>query len=177
MSDFRQAEYEALRATIRERGTMRLYAVLGGLAAWGVLAAIVLTGHAHGAVAIVPLVVLAAAFEINFFIHTGVERIGRYLQVFYEEATGSAGWETIVMGYATKYRGSADPLFSLTFSACAVTNFLAVLATSTARPGWLVVVLAAHGIFAYRIVTARKLASGQRAIDLERFRALSNRES
>ena len=38
------------------------------------------------------------------------------------------------------------------------------------------VVLAAHGIFAYRIVTARKLASGQRAIDLERFRALSNRE-
>ena len=176
MSDLREAEYEALRATIRERGTLRSYAVLGGLVAWGALAVIVFTGRAHGALAIVPLLVLAATFEINFFVHTGVERIGRYLQVFYEEQNGSAGWETIVMGYGMRYPGSADPLFSLTFSACVAANLLALLATSTTHPGWLLVALAAHGVFAYRIVTARRLSSSQRAVDLDRFRTLSKRE-
>ena len=32
---------------------------------------------------LLPLVLLAACFEAIFALHTGVERIGRYLQVFY----------------------------------------------------------------------------------------------
>ena len=176
MSDFRQAEYEALRATIRERGTLRFYAVLGGLVAWGALVSLVLTNRMPGAIALVPLVILAATFELNFFVHTGVERLGRYLQVFYEEASSSAGWETVVMEYGTKYPGGFDPLFGATFSICAATNFLALLATPTSGTAWVLVLLVAHGAFGYRIVTARKLASRQRAIDLERFRSLTKRD-
>ena len=90
-----QTEYRALRDTIRERGTARLCAVLGGIVAWGALiVALFATGVGGWLATLVPLVVLVATFEVNFFIHTGVERIGRYLQVFYEERSGNAGWET-----------------------------------------------------------------------------------
>ena len=61
----------------------------------------------------VPLLVLAATFEINFFVHTGVERIGRYIQVFYEERAGATGWETTAMNYGAKFPAGLDPLFSI----------------------------------------------------------------
>ncbi len=70
-----------------------------------------------GAIALLPLLVLAATFEINFFVHTGVERIGRYLQVFYEERAGTTGWETTAMTYGAKYPSGLDPLFSALFAA------------------------------------------------------------
>ena len=82
MSDISQAEYVALRDTIRERGTARLCAVLGGFIAWAALAIALLIAELARRDAR-PLLVLAGTFEINFFIHTGVERIGR-TQVFYE---------------------------------------------------------------------------------------------
>jgi hypothetical protein len=172
MSDFSQAEYEALRQTIRERGTARLCAVLVGLAAWGALAIALLIAQLEGGITLVPLVVLAATFEINFFVHTGVERIGRFIQVFYEERAGTAGWETIAMKYGANYPGGLDPLFSAIFAAAAILNFLSSLAVALPRPGWIVVSLLTHLAFAYRIVTARKLAAAQRALDLDRFRSL-----
>ena len=61
---------------------MRIYVVLAGIAAWGALAVALLFADLQGAVILVPLLVLAATFELNFFVHTGVERIGRYIQVF-----------------------------------------------------------------------------------------------
>ena len=173
MTDLRQSEYEALRATIRERGTMRLCIVLGGLATWGALAVVLLITELSGAVTLLPFLVLAATLEINFFVHTGVERIGRYIQVFYEETNGSRGWETTAMNFGSKYPGTGlDPLFVTIFSASAAVNFLSALATATRRPGWIVLSLAAHLVFAYRIVTARRLAAAQRALDLDRYRAL-----
>ena len=38
--------------------------------------------------AIVPLVVLVSTFEVVRVLHVGVERIGRYVQVFFEEPPG-----------------------------------------------------------------------------------------
>src|SRR5438045_4892008 len=85
-----KAEYEALRATIRERGTVRFCLIWAGFVAWGALAIGVWAAQAEGALTMVPFLALAATFEISFFIHTGVERIGRYLQVYYEHEDGRA---------------------------------------------------------------------------------------
>jgi len=165
------SEYETLRATIRERGTMRTYVVLAGVAAWGTLAITLLLTGVQGGVILVPLLVLATTFELNFFVHTGVERIGRYIQVFYEEASGSTGWETTAMNYGAKFPNGLDPLFVAVFSICAAVNFLSSLAAAR-RPGWIAISLLLHFVFAYRIVSARKAAASQRALDLDRFRSL-----
>jgi hypothetical protein len=172
MTEPNQAEYGVLRDTIRERGTVRLCAVLGGLAAWGALAIALLIAELEGGVTLVPFMVLAATFEINFFIHTGVERIGRYIQVFYEERAGAIGWETTAMNYGAKFPSGLDPLFSIIFAAATALNFFSSLVTSERRPGWIALSLVAHLAFAYRIVAAKKLAGAQRAIDLDRFRSL-----
>ena len=111
---FRIAEYEALRSTIRERGSVRMCLILVGVIAWGVLTLALNASEFERAATLVPLMVLITTFEISFFIHTGVERVGRYLQVFYEDSEmfdedserpapseprggGSKGWENIVM--------------------------------------------------------------------------------
>ena len=168
-----QAEYEALRETIRDRGTVRMCAVLGGLVAWGALVVALLIAQLEVGVTLVPLLVLAATFEVNFFIHTGVERIGRYIQVFYEEREGAAGWETIAMRYGTKFPSGLDPLFSVVFGVAAAVNCSIAIAAAP-RPWWIGLSLAAHLAFAYRIVSARAAARSQRGVDLDRFRALSN---
>ena len=175
MSDQNLAEYRALRDTIRERGTARLCIVLGGLAAWGALAIALLIAGIQGGVGLVPFVVLAATFEINFFIHTGVERIGRYIQVFYEERASAIGWETTAMSYGAKFPSRLDPLFSIVFATAAALNFLSSLTAAERRPGWIALSLLAHVGFAYRIVAVRKLAGAQRALDLDRFRSLTSK--
>ena len=77
-------EYVALRATIRERGTARVCVFVGGIAAW-VAATIATAALASTPVAtLLPLLLLASTFEAVFALHVGVERIGRYLQVFHE---------------------------------------------------------------------------------------------
>jgi len=125
-------------------------------------------------VILAPFVVLAATFEINFFIHTGVERIGRYIQVFYEEREGAAGWETIAMSYGTKFPSGLDPLFSIVFASAAALNFLSSIAVEQRRSAWIALSLVGHLAFAYRIVSAKALAGSQRAVDLERFRNLAS---
>jgi hypothetical protein len=171
-------EYAALRATIRERGTARLCAVVVGFLGWAALAAAMLMADLSGAITLVPLVVLVATFEINFFIHIGVERIGRYVQVFFEERTNATGWETTAMNYAAKFRGRGlDPLFSMLFVTASIVNFLSSLAVAEWRSGWIVISLVAHLTFNYRIVRAREFSGAQRAIELEHFRALAKEQA
>jgi hypothetical protein len=167
-----QAEYQALRDTIRERGTARLYVLAGGLIAWGALVVALLIAGLEATISLVPLLVLAATFEINFHIHTGVERIGRYIQVFFEERADAIGWETTAMNYGVKFRSGLDPLFSIIFAAAASLNFLTSLIAEH-RPGSIAISLGAHIAFGYRIVSARKRAASQRALDLDRFRNLA----
>jgi hypothetical protein len=172
MTEPNQAEYGSLRDTIRERGTARLCAVLIGIAAWGALAIALLIAELQGAVTLVPFIVLVVTFEINFFVHTGVERIGRYLQVFYEERAGAIGWETIAMNYGAKFPSGLDPLFSIVFASATGLNFFSFVVTAQRRPGWIALSFVAHLAFAYRIVAAKRLAGTQRALDLDRFRSL-----
>jgi hypothetical protein len=172
VSDFRASEYEALRATIRERGTARLCALLAGVGLWGFLALRAYSGPTEGAALFVPFLILAATFEINFFIHTGVERIGRYIQVFHEDASGAAGWETTAMHFGARFPGGTDPLFAVIFFLAALVNVVSAISNQSRQPEWIAVLAAAHLAFSYRIVNARKLAGSQRALDLERFQKL-----
>lgn len=171
-SDLAPLEYEALRATIRERGTLRIWVILVGLVAWGALAQTLLAANQQGGSTLVPILILAATFEISFFIHTGVERIGRYIQVFFEEAAGANGWETVAMNYGSRFPGGLDPLLTKVFTASTIINFLSSLRTTTERPDWMLLSLFAHIALAYRLTDASRLAAGQRAIDLDRFRSL-----
>src|SRR3981081_4833041 len=78
-----QVEYRALRATMREPGTARVYIFAGGLTAWGALAVTTAALASTPLATLLPLLVLTAIFEAVFALHVGVERIGRDLQVFY----------------------------------------------------------------------------------------------
>src|SRR6266566_4377075 len=148
---FKIAEYEALRATIRERGTARLCLILVGVVAWAVLTLALNASEFERAATLVPLMVLAATFEVSFFIHTGVERVGRYLQVFYED-----DWENAAMAYGQKYPGGGSPLFVTLFALIALVNFAASLLAATRHPGWLGVSLVAHVVFSWRLFSARR---------------------
>ena len=101
-----------------------------------------------------------------FSLHVGVERIGRYIQVFLE---GDSGWEHAAMAYGQPLRGTrVDPLFSVCFLVATLLNFVPVLlAEPVALEVW--VVGAVHLFVAVRIVLARRAAARQRAADLKRF--------
>ena len=173
-----QDEYQALRATIRERGTARVWVFAGGIAAWAA-ATIATAALASTPVAtLLPLLVLASVFEAIFALHVGVERIGRYLQVFHEtdQSSGSGGsgesrgWEHAAMAFGRPAGAAAtDALFTVPFLLAVLFNAAPALILDPARVE-LAVVGGAHALFVLRLVVARHAASRQRAVDLERFR-------
>jgi len=166
----KDAEFRALRATIQQRGTMRMVVlpiVFIGWAGTAVATAAVITVAIS---TLVPLLILVAGFEAVFALHVNVERIGRYLQVFHEGE--ESGWETTVSRFAQQFPGAAlDPLFSRLFVLATSVNFL------PAALGWenmaeLVVLAALHLVFINRVRLARSFVASQRADDLQRFIAL-----
>jgi hypothetical protein len=164
-----QAEYAALRATIRDRGTTRLALLPLIMLGW---AAVVVATAAIITVALstlVPLMVLVGGFEAIFALHVNVERVGRYLQVFHERA--GDGWEHIAMSLGRQFPGSGpDPLFTRPFILATSVNFFPAALGGEA---WEVIVIGAcHLGFVYRIRKAQKFAATQRAEDLRRFEAL-----
>jgi hypothetical protein len=169
------AEYNALRATIRERGTLRVWIAWTGLIAWAALAVATAALGAIPAAALLPLLVLGAAFEIVYSLHTAVERIGRYIQVFYEDdepGETAARWETTIMAFGRESRSTTiDPLFSVIFWSAIALNFAPVLLAGPEPVEWVVVGLL-HGAVAARMALARRQAARQRALDLEIFRRL-----
>jgi hypothetical protein len=169
-------EYNALRATIRERGTARVWIVLVGTLGWAALALAGATVAVPPLLTLVPLLVLATTFEITLALHTGVERVGRYIQVFFEEPGGLSGWEHRIMefGRSGKRRPSTDPLFARGFLLGVVLNIVTALATGPIAIEWAVLGVA-HALLAARILIARREASGQRAADLARFKELKDR--
>jgi len=178
MSELARAEYEALRTTIRERGTLRIWLFFAGMSVWGALAlGLPLAGGIEGAVTLVPLMALAATFEAVYAVHVAVERIGRFIQVHYESGTLPC-WETASMMYARRFPGTGpDALFITWFSLAALLNFFLVPAGAfSARSGWPIVRLVAHVVFGWHMWTARRVAAGLRATDLERFSSLKREE-
>jgi len=177
-------EYRALRATIRERGTARWIVIALTFVAW---AWIVSTTQAPLSApfptplsSLIPLVVLAAGFEIVFGLHVGVERVGRYLQARYEAADGSLPqWEHEAMaaGSVPELRSGIDPLAGWLFIAAAAVNLMRfgtpIMLIDVGLPGstWLelAVSLALHSLFVVRLSRARRFAATQRDEDLRFF--------
>jgi len=161
-------EYRALRATIRERGTTRVWLFVVGLAVWAALVVATAALAALPIATLLPLLFLAAVFEAVFALHVGVERIGRYIQVFHEEQTG---WEHAAMAMGPAVRRGSDPLFTLVFAGAAILNFVPAL---IAEPVVVEVAVIgfAHVLFVARIFMARRDAARQRARDLETFQRL-----
>ena len=170
MTPREQEEYAALRATIRERGTARPWLAFAGLAAWAALVATNVALAAPPVGSVVPLLVLAAAFECVFAMHVGVERIGRYLQVFHEDR-----WEQTAMAFG-RPAGIVrlDALFSIPFGLAALINLLPALIQGPTTEE-LVFVGGAHALLVVRIVAARAASAKQREIELKRFQELKSR--
>jgi hypothetical protein len=168
-------EYSALRATIRERGTTRVWIVPAGLVAWAGLTIATAVLTVPPVMTLVPLLVLAATFETVFALHTGVERIGRYIQVFFE-APGECTWEHTAMAFGRNFPGGGqDPLFAPYFATATVLNLLPA-ALAQPRPfaiEWVVVGLP-HLLILAHLWRSRRRSAVQRAIDLERFEKLKN---
>jgi hypothetical protein len=161
-------EYKALRATIRERGSVRTCVFVAGIAAWA-LVALAATFVAIPLMAVLPLILLAGTFEAVFALHVGVERIGRYLQVFYDDR-----WEQTAMAFGPPLAGTgSDPLFAWFFALATVGNLAPVLAAAPVGVE-LAVVGGAHALFLVRLIVARRVASRQRAADLDRFQQIKS---
>jgi hypothetical protein len=154
------------------RSTTRVWIALVGLTSW---AALTVTAGALADLPIatlLPLLVLALTFEIVFALHTGVERVGRYLQVFFEDEVTDRGWEHQAMAFGRQYPGGGpDPLFAAFFWLAVVLNLIPAAIAAPLPIEW-AVVGTAHGLVAARIFVARRRARVQRALDLERFTAL-----
>lgn len=167
-------EFAELRRTIAVRGTVR--AVLGP-AAVGLWAAVAMSAR-YGdprVQILLPLLVLAAGFEGVRAIHIGVERIGRYLQVFHEGGGRLLpGWETAAMEPAPRVRGLAlAPLFSPVFALATTAN--ALLSWDPLAPALVAVWGVLHLAFLIRIALATHACRTQRAADLAHYKALHAR--
>lgn len=162
-------EYKALRATIRERGTARHWLLVVGLAVWSAVTVAAGSLGAAPVTTLVPLLLLGGTFEAIFALHTGVERVGRYLQVFYESTPGEAAWEHAAMAYGRAFGGGGiDALFSPVFWMATLFNFTPVLLTGPPAVDW-AVVGGVHVLFMVRVAVARRQSGRQRGVDLERF--------
>lgn len=165
------AEFTELRATIRQRVTQRLWLFVVTLGLWAAATMTIAAFTTLPVAALLPLLLLAGGFETIVQLHTGVERIGRYLQVFYDETDPTAkerNWERTAMAYGRAYPGGSDALFGVHFFLAVLLNFVPVTLAEPVKID-VVVVAAAHVAFVGRLLVARRAAARQRAVDLERF--------
>ena len=81
-----ESEFTALRQTIASRGTTRIVLLPVTLLGWSALACQLLFVSDVPLASIFSLAVLVAGFEAIHALHVGVERIGRYVQVYYESS-------------------------------------------------------------------------------------------
>ena len=96
ITDLHRLEYEALRATIRQRGTARLWLFWASMAAWaGTFLYIFASPSLPRTATLVSLLMLVAGFEGIAALHFGAERIGRYLQPRTRTVRGSAIWDRV----------------------------------------------------------------------------------
>ncbi len=150
---------------------------MSGIAAWAAASLATTAITASPVATVVPLLVLAAVFEAVFAIHIGVERLGRYLQVFFETDAEVRKWEHAAMAFG-RPPGAArlDALFSIPFALAALINVLPATIAGPTLPE-LIFVGGAHALFLLRLGVAREVAKKQRAVDLERFRELYEPET
>jgi hypothetical protein len=172
-------EYRQLRAAIAARGELRARLFLAGLAAWAAGLAAVLIALPYPLVSMVPLALLLATFEAIRPLHFGAERIGRFLQVFYEERGDPArpladtpSWERSAMSFGAAIPGAAGhPLYLPVFLMAVVLNYLAVV-----LPGPIAAELALlsvpHVAFVLWLLITDRAVRTQRERELARYRQL-----
>src|SRR5262245_37342221 len=167
MSATQQEQYRSLRATIRERGTARVWIFVIGMVAWSSLTLAIATLLAVPLATLVPLLTLVATFEAVYALHVGVERVGRYLEVFFDDS-----WEAAAMAFGRPAHAAAvDPLFTIVFAIAALINLAPLLIAQPVVAEW-IFIGGAHVLFGVRLVSAKLTAAKQRAIDRARFQDL-----
>ena len=167
-----ETEFAVLRQTIASRGTTRMVLLPVTLIGWSALNLLLLSFTPLPVASLLTLTVLVGSFEAIHALHVGVERIGRYLQVFYETESPGPRWETTAMAVGPSLPGGGiDPLFSVVFISVAVLNMIPALLPRPTRLE-LGVVGVFHLLFVFRVIRARGAAARQRAVELESFRAL-----
>jgi len=180
-------EFRALRATIRERGTLRVRLASAGLLGWAVTHLAVLMWLPTPVTLLVPLLVLTGVFEAVFALHVGVERIGRYIEAVYEaDSSAGAQWEHTAHAFGramTESAGKLDPLFSMTYCGAALLNLVPLVLRVAAVSQWtsgetseLAVYGGLHVAFVVRVLRARAFAARQRRLELEQFERLAARD-
>jgi hypothetical protein len=166
MADHQQEEYRALRETISHRGTAKVWVFVVGMVAWAALTMATAALASLPVATFLPLLILAVTFEAVFSLHVGIERIGRYLQVFHEGATG---WEHTAMAFGRPLKGTGtDPLFVAHFVLAGILNIVPALLAEPVQLE-ITVVGSGHLLFILRLFLAWRSAGRQRAADLKRF--------
>jgi hypothetical protein len=170
-SSRQELEYQALRATIAQRGTVRMILVPVTFIAWAATAVTTAAVITVALSTLVPLLVLAAGFEAIFALHLNVERIGRYVEVFHEP---DGGWEHVSMEFGRRFPGTGtDPLFARLFVVAVSVNYLPVALGGEMAE--MIVLAILHLVLINRIRMARNTAAGFRSADLDRFRQIATR--
>jgi hypothetical protein len=176
-----RSEYLVLRRTIAQRGSLRHILVVTGTGIWAVTLTVVLAWLPFPLAFLIPLLTLFATFEAIRPLHFGAERIGRYLQVFFEEmgeaerALGDTpSWERVAMRFGSVPGVGGHPLFLPVFVLATALNFMAAIHH---RPGfldhmWLALI---HAVFGGWMFSAHGAMKKQREIELTRMRQLRDR--
>lgn len=173
-------EYGVLRETIAARGSLRPILVVIGLGLWSMILTAVLAWIPYPVAAIIPLLVLLATFEAIRPLHFGAERIGRYLQIFYEEdgqlerrLAETPSWERVAMRLSTVPGTGGHPLFVPVFFLAAIVNTLPVmLAQPPATPVEMAALGVPHAAFMIWLFNADRAMRTQRGAELEAFRRM-----
>ena len=172
------AEYLVLRQTIAHRGALRPILMLAGTGLWGAALIAVLGWLPYPAAAAIPLLILVTTFEVIRPLHFGAERIGRYVQVFHEEAGHTdrsigdvPSWERVAMQFGAVPGVGGHPLFVPIFLMATVLNFVLVLFPEP-EPADMALLTIPHAAFVLWLVLADRAMRRQRPIELARLRAL-----
>jgi hypothetical protein len=142
MTPLNQAEFEALLAASRERGTARVVLFYVGIAVWAALTVATTAIIVLPVAALLPLLVLAAGFEATTSLHSGVEGGGAQV--------GTGG----------RLRGP-DPIFSVIYILATLANFLPVALTAQMKEE-MIAIGAFHTLFLWRVLTLRRAITVQR---------------
>ncbi|MBM3808295.1 MAG: hypothetical protein FJW22_08880 [Acidimicrobiia bacterium] len=175
-----KSEYFVLRQTVAARGTARPILALCGFGIWAAVLTAVLVLLPYPAAASIPLMLLVVSFEVIRPLHFGAERIGRYIQVFHEEAgepnrplSETPSWERVAMSFGAVPGVGGHPLFVPMFLFATAINYLAVLLPAPVAIE-LGVMAIPHLAFIGWLVTSDRAMRNQRAIELVRMRELKN---
>jgi hypothetical protein len=167
-----ESEFTSLRGTIALRGTVRMALLPVTVLGWALVAVLLLLFGDQPVAVLFSLAVLIGGFEAIHALHVGGERIGRYLQVYYEGGPDAPRWETTAMAVGPALPGGGiDPLFSVVFISTALANLIPAFTPGPTRPE-LAVLFPIHFAFIVRVVRARGAAARQRAVELESYRAI-----